>query len=113
VELHQEIHGLGSRWATPDLKLLACTRVDNGDVRVSILVFMLLEVILDILLSSRVIFGVLHENEVFLDSLLDPLVLPDIAIKSLAVENGRVLNVYQYPLLLLFAEIARIVPGKS
>jgi hypothetical protein len=74
---------------------------------------MLLEVVLDILLSGWVIFGVLHENEVFFDSLLDSLMLPDIAIKSLAIENGRVLDVHQYPLLLLFAKIARIVPGKS
>lgn len=89
--------------------MLTSSGIDNGDVRVCVITVSVLEVVLNVLCTALVVLGVLQEDEVLLDSLLDLGILPDVAIQDLAVEDGGVLNVDDDPFFFFLSFVASVL----
>ncbi|KAG9966963.1 hypothetical protein KCU61_g132, partial [Aureobasidium melanogenum] len=89
--------------------LLTRSGVNNGDVWVCVVAVSVLEIVLNIWSAARIILGVLQEDEVLLNGLLDLRVLPDVTVENLAIEDRRILHVDDYPLLLFFSFVASVL----
>ena len=110
MKLSMELNWFGYRWSRPDLDLLACSWVNDGDVGVGVGTVTGVEVVVHVLLSTLIILCILHEDEVLSHSCLDIVILPDIPVKALAVEDCRVLDVDKQPLFFVLAHISRLFP---
>jgi len=103
------------RWEgspTPDLDLLTSPGINDGYMRIVLRIFVVGKVKGDVISREDVFIRILEENKVLGHQLLNGLVLPDVAVESLAGEVTQILNVDEDPFLGILALLPRFVPRK-